>query len=62
MIRTALAVAALFVASSASAAPACRDDHGKFIKCPAVAEHHPMCKIGKPCGNTCISKDKVCHK
>ena len=22
----------------------------------------PKCKTGKPCGNTCIAKDKVCHK
>ena len=22
----------------------------------------PVCKIGKPCGHSCISKDKVCHK
>jgi hypothetical protein len=61
MIRIALAVAALFVASSASRAP-CRDDHGRFIKCPAVEEHHPVCKVGKPCGHSCIAKDKVCHK
>ena len=23
---------------------------------------HPQCKTGKPCGNSCIAKDKVCHK
>ncbi len=22
----------------------------------------PNCKTGIPCGNSCISKDKVCHK
>lgn len=22
----------------------------------------PVCKVGKPCGKSCISKDKVCHK
>jgi hypothetical protein len=22
----------------------------------------PQCVNGKPCGNTCIAKDKVCHK
>jgi hypothetical protein len=21
-----------------------------------------VCKTGKPCGNSCIAKDKVCHK
>ena len=21
----------------------------------------PKCKTGKPCGNNCISKDKICH-
>ncbi len=61
MIRIALALAALIAATSASAAP-CRDDHGRFIKCPVVESHHPVCRIGKRCGNSCISKDKVCHK
>jgi hypothetical protein len=23
---------------------------------------HPVCKTGKPCGDSCIAKDKVCHK
>jgi hypothetical protein len=23
---------------------------------------HPVCKKGKPCGHSCISMDKVCHK
>lgn len=22
----------------------------------------PNCKKGKPCGNSCIAKEKVCHK
>jgi hypothetical protein len=22
----------------------------------------PHCVTGKPCGNTCIAKDEVCHK
>ena len=58
---------ALIVALSLTCAPAafakgpCHDDRGKFMKCPAEV-HHPICKIGKPCGNTCIAKDKVCHK
>ncbi|MBV9996282.1 MAG: hypothetical protein JO127_13840 [Caulobacteraceae bacterium] len=24
--------------------------------------HPPHCTVGKPCGNSCIAKDKVCHK
>lgn len=28
---------------------------------PSVA-HAPVCKVGKPCGRSCIAKDKVCHK
>lgn len=27
---------------------------------PLVAQKN--CKKGKPCGNTCIARDKVCHK
>jgi hypothetical protein len=50
----------------------------KFIKCPAAAaapmssssaaapsssaSHPPHCTTGKVCGNSCIAKDKVCHK
>jgi uncharacterized membrane protein len=59
-----LAAVLALTASAAIAAPACRDAKGKFVKCPppAAAEHHPVCKTGKPCGNTCIAKEKVCHK
>lgn len=28
---------------------------------PADVDAQRNCKTGKPCGNTCISKDKVCH-
>lgn len=28
----------------------------------STAETAPQCKKGKPCGNACISKDKVCRK
>ena len=38
----------------------CRDAKGHFAKCPPAATA-PMCKTGKPCGKTCIAKDKVCH-
>jgi hypothetical protein len=27
-----------------------------------TASAGPNCTKGKPCGNSCISKDKVCHK
>ena len=27
-----------------------------------LAIKSPVCKVGKPCGKSCISKDKVCHK
>jgi hypothetical protein len=39
----------------------CRDAKGHFAKCPPPAAA-PMCKVGKPCGKSCIAKDKVCHK
>ena len=60
--RLAVCALSLAFAPAAFAKPPCRDGHGKFMKCPEVAEHHPICKIGKPCGNSCIAKDKVCHK
>ena len=28
----------------------------------AMAGHHPNCKKGKACGNSCIAMSKVCHK
>ncbi|MGI8841406.1 MAG: hypothetical protein ACR2F8_11595 [Caulobacteraceae bacterium] len=28
----------------------------------AMAGHHPDCKKGKACGNSCIAVSKVCHK
>ena len=58
------AVLSLALVPAAFAKAPCRDAHGKFMKCPppAAAEHHPICKAGKPCGNSCIAKDKVCHK
>lgn len=39
----------------------CRNAKGKFTKCPpaATAPHYSK---GKPCGNSCIAKDKVGHK
>ncbi len=72
-LALALAVALLldvpstFAAASHSVvlgAASCRDANGHFAKCPppAIMSHHPICKVGKPCGNSCIAKDKVCHK
>ena len=29
---------------------------------PAAETKKPNCVKGKPCGNSCIAKDKVCHK
>ena len=29
---------------------------------PAAEPKKPLCVKGKPCGNSCIAKDKVCHK
>jgi hypothetical protein len=29
---------------------------------PAAEIKKPHCVNGKPCGNSCIAKDKVCHK
>ena len=28
----------------------------------AAETKKPQCVNGKPCGNSCIAKDKVCHK
>jgi hypothetical protein len=68
-----LALAIMLALSAGAAdAKACRDAHGKFTKCPPAAAAMasmakpaagmPVCKVGKPCGKSCISKDKVCHK
>jgi hypothetical protein len=53
----------------------CHDSAGKMAKkslcatpAPAAAATAapaagaPHCDKGKPCGNSCIAKDKVCHK
>jgi len=29
---------------------------------PAAKTKKPQCVNGKPCNNSCIAKDKVCHK
>jgi hypothetical protein len=28
----------------------------------SAATKQPHCTSGKPCGDTCIAKDKVCHQ
>lgn len=77
MIRhllTAVATISLVIGTVAGAAAPCKDPKtGKFIKCPPPAPATTtttktttttakVCKVGKPCGNSCIAKDKVCHK
>jgi hypothetical protein len=47
------AAAAPGTAASAAATPAAAT---------AASGGAPHCKTGKPCGNSCIAKDKVCHK
>jgi hypothetical protein len=29
---------------------------------PAAETKKPQCVNGKPCGNSCIAEDRVCHK
>ena len=44
-----------------SAAKTSAAEDTKAAGMPSAA-HAPVCKVGKPCGKSCISKDKVCHK
>lgn len=78
MLRTIAIVAAALSLGLVGAADAksCKDAKGRFTKCPAAAAApattgstasmasagHPQCKKGKPCGNSCIAMNKVCHK
>jgi hypothetical protein len=32
------------------------------LSSPAAGTKVPHCTKGKPCGNTCIAMDEVCHK
>jgi hypothetical protein len=72
MLRTLAIVAALALASTASAQTIdakgkCHDAKGKMATmsvckpAAAPASDAPNCKKGKLCGKTCIAKDKVCH-
>jgi len=72
------AAAPMMRASNKAGPGTCKDKHGHFAKCGTVlaippmapramnpvsaGAHHPNCKKGKPCGNTCIAQDRVCHK
>jgi hypothetical protein len=71
MKRILLTAAVLVMAAStAMAATQCKDPKtGKFVKCPPPAASSapassgaPHCTTGKPCGHTCIAKNKTCHK
>jgi hypothetical protein len=68
---------ALSLAGAADAAKPCKDEKGKYMKCPPAAAAPavtpvatramatggaPNCKKGKACGHSCIAVDKVCHK
>lgn len=63
-------IAVLALAAGSADAKSCTDAKNKFTKCPpaatasmvAPASVGPVCKVGKPCGKSCIAKDKVCHK
>jgi hypothetical protein len=72
MIRAIVIAAALSLAATGAFAQKldakgnCHDASGKMAKmevCKPAADKAaaPNCKKGKPCGNTCIAKDKVCH-
>jgi hypothetical protein len=63
----AIAFAAAFVLASAADAASCKDPKThKFVTCPPPAAAAPSsaglphCKVGKPCGKSCIAKNKVC--
>jgi hypothetical protein len=45
-------------AATGTAAPA----SSKSAMAPGTAKTGAQCKTGKPCGNSCIAQDKVCHK
>ncbi|HEX4198046.1 MAG TPA: hypothetical protein VHZ26_11450 [Caulobacteraceae bacterium] len=58
---TIAAVTLAFSLAGAANAKQCRDDHGRFMKCPE-ASGTPHCSKGKPCGHTCISMHDICHR
>jgi len=57
--------AAATTSATGSAAPAAASTTtNKTTQAAAAgsAAGHPQCKKGKPCGDSCIAMDKVCHK
>jgi hypothetical protein len=55
------AAAAAPAATSAPAATASATNTAASTTTSAMAGA-PHCKTGKPCGNSCIAQNKVCHK
>jgi hypothetical protein len=47
--------------AGASAAPMAATSTAPLAT-PSAPGAHPLCKKGKPCGNSCIAQNKVCHK
>lgn len=73
MLRTLTIVAAFALAAGSASAQKidakghCHDAKGKMAamsvcKATTTTTTTKQCKTGKPCGNACIAKDKVCHK
>lgn len=74
MLKTLAFTAAFALAAGAASAQKidakghCHDAKGKMAAMsvckPTVTATTTtkQCKTGKPCGNSCIPKDKVCHK
>lgn len=56
MIGTILVIGAASLWTSMSGTPPSRDT----ASLPAIAS--PICRKGKPCGNSCIAKYRVCHQ
>jgi hypothetical protein len=48
--------------SCSSASSTKSDKSGYNMKASKGGGGAPHCTTGKPCGNSCIAKDKVCHK
>ncbi len=59
-VKTAMCKASSNTAMSGGAMSA--GSAGKTASTTARTGGHPTCKKGKPCGNSCIAMDKVCHK
>ena len=55
-MKIALTALALFVAATVPAAAPLCDSYYRVGACCKI------CRSGKACGNSCISRDKVCHQ